>query len=487
MSHDATHQSPRVKDLRSYLAALLEKDPGQVVVVDKQVEPEFEVTAIVDRMRTDPGYENYPAVLFRQVAGSDIPLLINLHGTYDRLALSIDATTQTMVEVFSEREQSPIDPVVVSRDEAPVKAVVWTGEDAKLSRLPILRHQEHDAGKYITSAMTITRDPELNVQNGGIFRGQIFSDTELGFQAGAHQNTALIYRKWQERGEPMPAAMVIGHHPAMLLGATTTPPGIGGEIEVAGGLMRQPMRLVKAETNDLLVPADAEIVLEGFVDPDPASFREEGPFGEYPRYYTGIGKQPVFTITAITMRQKPIYVDVFNASPEHLALGGLARTGFLLTRIRDVVPNVTNLHLPISATARMHAYISIRKQADGEAHRVAFPVFAYSPATKHIFVVDDDIDVTDEAEVLWALSTRFQADKDLTIINNSVGSRLNPPTYGYQRDKKGGMESKLIFDCTRPMGSDFPEPTRVPPQVKDRMDPADYVRPVGGDDLASFA
>ncbi|HXT87739.1 MAG TPA: UbiD family decarboxylase [Trebonia sp.] len=473
-----------VKDLRSYLAALLDWDSTQLVVVDKEVDPEFEVTAIVDRMRTDPGYGAYPAALFKNVRGAELPLLINLHGTYDRLARAIDATPQTMVDAFSERERTPVEPVTVDRDQAPVKAVVWTGGDARLSRLPILRHQELDAGKYITSAMTITRDPELNVQNGGIFRGQIFSDTEIGFQAGPHQNTALIYRKWQKRGEPMPAAMAIGHHPAMLLAGTTTPPGIGGELEVAGGLMGQPMRLVKAETSDLLVPADAEIVIEGFVDPGKDTFREEGPFGEYPRYYTGVGRQPVFRVTAITTRRSPVYVDVFNASPEHLALGGLARMGFLINRVRDVVPNVTALHLPVSGVARNHAYISIRKQADGEAHRVAFPVFAYSPATKHIFVVDDDIDVTNESEVLWALATRFQADKDLAVLNNSVGSRLNPPTYGYHRDEKGGMESKMIFDCTRPLGVDFPVATRVPLDVKERLDPAEYTRPVTADELS---
>ena len=283
----------------------------------------------------------------------------------------------------------------------------------------------------------------------------------------------------------MQIAMVIGHHPCLLLAATTNPPGMGGELEVAGGLLQQPLEVVPAETVDLEVPAHAEIIIEGVIDTNPAVMREEGPFGEYPRYYTGVGPFPVIKVSAITMRRDPIYVDVFNASSEHLAIGGLARMGFLLNRTRDVCPNVINVHLPISGVARNHAYISMKKIADGEPHLAAFSLFAYSPATKHVFIVDDDIDVTNEPDVLWALATRFQADKDLVTINNSIGSRLNPPTYGYRRDEKGTLESKLIFDCTRPLSAGkFPEATRVPPDVKARMNPGDYVTPLSEGDLA---
>jgi 2,5-furandicarboxylate decarboxylase 1 len=424
-------------------------------------------------------------VLFTNIRGSKIPLLINLHGSYERLALSIDSNLQDMVEEFSRRENAPLDTRHVDRSEAPVKEVVWTGEDADLTRLPLLQHQEHDAGKYVTSASVITRDPVTGVQNAGIFRCQFRNAKELGFMCGVYQSTGYILWEHRERKQPMQMALSIGHHPTVLMAATTKPPGMGGELEVASGLLQEPLELVRAETVDLDVPARAEIIIEGIVDPDPASYQPEGPFGEYPRYYTGTGPQPVFKITAITMRRNPIYVDVFNASPEHLAIGGLARMGFLLTRARDVLPTVTNVHLPISASARNHAYISIKKHADGEPHLAAFNLLAYNPATKHVFVVDDDIDVTNEADVLWALATRFQADKDLTIINNSIGGWLNPPTYGYRRDEKGALETKLIFDCTRPSPpAKFPEATRVPPEVKARMDPGDFTRPLNDQDLA---
>jgi 2,5-furandicarboxylate decarboxylase 1 len=471
------------KDLRTFLRALIEHDSEQLVVVDKEVDPVFEATSIVDRMRTDPAYPKYPAVLFTNIKGSEMPLLINLHGTYDRLAFSIDSDLRGMVEEFSRRENSPLPVKRVSRSEAPVKEVVWKGSDANLSRLPILQHNELDAGKYVTSAVSVTRDPETGLQNAGIFRAQLYGDHEIGLMFGPYQTTAYIFREHRDRGRAMEVAMVLGHHPGMLLSGTTNPPGIGGELEVAGGLIGSGVEVVAAETLDLDVPARAEIVIEGIIETDSDTFRQEGPFGEYPRYYTGKGPQPVLKVQAITMRRNPIYVGLFNASPEHLALGGLARTGFVLSRVRDVVPNVTNVHLPLSASARMHAFISMRKIADGEPHLAAFNLLSYNPATKHVWVVDEDIDVTNEAEVMWAMSSRFQADKDMVTINNSIGGWLNPPTYAYHRDDKGSLETKLIFDCTRPMNSNFPEATRVPPDVRERMNPEDYVRGLNDTDL----
>lgn len=478
--------SKDAKDLRSFLRELVEHDSDQLVVVDREVDPVFEATSIVDRLRTDPAYPRYPAVLFTKVKGSDIPLLINLHGTYERLAFSLGTDLAGMVEEFSRRENSPVPVKRVSASEAPVKEVILKGKDANLALLPILQHNELDAGKYVTSAVSITRDPETGLQNAGIFRAQLYGEHEIGLMFGPYQTTAYIFREHRDRNKQMEVAMVLGHHPGLLLSGTTNPPGIGGELEVAGGLLGDSLEVVPAETVDLDVPARAEIVIEGVIDTDPSTFRDEGPFGEYPRYYTGKGPQPVVKVQAITMRRNPIYLGLFNASPEHLALGGLARTGFVLTRVRDVVPNVTAVHLPLSASARMHAFISMRKISDGEPHLAAFNLLSYNPATKHVWIVDEDIDVTNEAEVMWAMSSRFQADKDMVIIKNSIGGWLNPPTYAYRRDDKGSLETKLIFDCTRPLNTDFPMPTRVPPDVRERVNPSEFVRRVADGDLERF-
>src|SRR5438132_5022876 len=262
------------KDLRAYLQRLIEHDPKQLMVVDKEIDPVFEATAIVDQMRTDGRYSNYPAVLFRNIKGSAIPLLIHLQGTYERLALAIDSNLQSMVEEFGRRENSPIPTKRVERSQAPVKEVVWKGADADVTKLPILRHQELDSGKYITSAVFILRDPKTGVQNAGIYRSMLHGKQELGFMTGAYQGGNYILVEHRERKQPMQVAMVIGHHPCLLLAGTTNPPGMGGELEVAGGLLQQPLEVVPVETVDLEVPASAEIVMVGVVDTSPVDMRE---------------------------------------------------------------------------------------------------------------------------------------------------------------------------------------------------------------------
>jgi 2,5-furandicarboxylate decarboxylase 1 len=472
------------KDLRTFLQQLVTEDPAQVLVVEQEVDPVFEATAIVDRLRSEGNHARFPAVLFKKIKGSDIPLILNLHGTYERLARSIESDPKHMVADYSRREEQGGTLQVVDRAQAPVKEMVMTGDKVDLSLLPLLQHQELDAGKYITSAVSITRDPSSGVLNAGIFRHQVWNKREIAFHANPRQTTGYILWQRQQQGEPLQVALAIGHHPALLMAAASKPPRVGGELEVASALLQQPLEMVPAETLDLLVPARAEIVIEGVVDTDPEHFRAEGPFGEFPRYYTGAGRQAVLTVTAVTMRRKPIYVDVFNAHPEHLIIGGLPHMGTLLSRMREVVPTVTAVNLPLSGSARIHAYISMKKRIDGEPHLAAFVAFAHEPILKHVFVVDDDIDVFDESQVLWALATRFQADKDLTIIPNSIGGRLNPVTYGYKRDEKGPLETKLIFDCTRPAApAQFPPACRVPPEVVARMDPAAFTRPWRTQDL----
>ncbi|MBI4493755.1 MAG: UbiD family decarboxylase [Chloroflexi bacterium] len=468
-----------MKDLRSFLQQLVAHDPDQLVVVDREVAPVFEPTAIVDRLRSDPRYPTFPAVLFKRVRGSPFGLLLNLHGTYDRLALSLDATMHTMAEEFSRREKRPGTLRRVERSAAPVKEVVWAGDQVDLTRLPLLQHLELDAGKMITSAVSFTRDAETGAVNASVIRHQVFGKRELGFHPSQASNTGYILWQHQQRKQPLQVALAIGHHPALLLGAVSRPPGVGGELEVASGLLQQRLEVVPAETLDLDVPARAEFVLEGVVDTNPETYRQEGPCGEYPGYYTGSGPEAVLTVTAMTMRRNPIYVDVFNAHDEHLVLGGLTNMGRLLSRIREVLPTVTAINLPLSGGARTHAYIAMRKRVDGEPHQAAYAAFANEPILKHVFIVDDDIDVYDEQQVLWALATRFQADKDLTVIRNSLGGRLSPVAYGYRRDEKGALDTKLIFDCTKPAPpARFPSACRVSPQVAQRMDPDEYVRPL---------
>ncbi|MGH3504030.1 MAG: UbiD family decarboxylase [Nocardioidaceae bacterium] len=464
------------QDLRTYLDTLLSEYPEQLKIVEDEVDPEFEATAIVDKIETDPRYPGFPAVLFKRIKGSRVPLLLNLHGTYERVALSIDSDVHGMVPEYARREGSAIPPTEVSSEQAPVHEVVLTGDDTDLGDLPFLVHQELDAGKYITSAATISRDPESGRLNAGIFRHQVQGAKQVGFMTNPAHHTSYILRALRDQGRKMEVALVIGHHPAMLMGAVSKLPGIGGELEAMGGLLGESVDVVKGKTVDLMVPARAEIVIEGVVDTDPEKVEKEGPFGEYPLYYTRIGPMPWVQVTAVTMRRDPIYVDVFNAHREHLTLGALPRMGSIYRRVREAMPTVTAVNLPLHGI-RSALFISMNKKVDGEPKIAASAAFAVDPILKHIWVVDDDVDVFDMGDVLWAMTTRFQADRDLVTMPNFLGGHLNPVTYGFHREEKGPMETKLILDCTKPAPPEhFPQRCRIPPEVRERVQPDRFLR-----------
>ncbi len=464
------------QDLRTYLDALTKANPNAIKIVEDEVDPEFEATAIVHKILNDPDYPGYPAVLFKNIKGSPVPNMLNLHGTYDRVALSIGSDVAGMVPEYAKREGNPIPTTMVDSANAPVHEVVWTGDQIDITKLPFLVHQELDAGKYITSAATISRDPDSGRLNAGIFRHQIQGPKQVGFMTNPAHHTSYILRANREAKRPMEVALVIGHHPAMLMAAVSKLPGIGGEMEVMGGLLGESVEMVKCKTVDLEVPAHAEIVIEGIVDTDPEKVQNEGPFGEYPLYYTRLGPMPWVKITAVTMRTKPIYVDVFNAHREHLVLGALPRMGSIYRRVREAMPTVTAVNLPLMGI-RSTLFIQMKKRVEGEPKIAACAAFAVDPILKHIYIVDDDIDVFDNDQVMWAMTTRFQADRDLIIMPNFLGGHLNPVTYGWHREEKGPQETKLIIDCTKPAAPvTFPPACRVPPEVVEAVQPKQLLK-----------
>jgi 2,5-furandicarboxylate decarboxylase 1 len=464
------------KDLRSYLQELVQKRPNQVKIVEQEVDRKWEITGFIEKMRKDPRFPEFPAVLFTNVKGSKFPVLINLCGSYDRLALSIETTVKTMVPEYAKREAHATPTAEISRKEAPVKEVIWKGDQIDLSKLPAVWHNELDSGYYIDAGVSLLRDPDSGKINAGIYRNEVQNSKEFGFMSNPAHHGSYILRRMRELGKPLEVAVVIGHHPAFLMAAVSKLAGIGGELEAAGGLLNEPLEVVPAETVDLMVPARAEIVIEGIIDTDITAMRQEGPFGEYPRFYTGVGPMPYVKTTAITMRKDAIFQTVFNAHIEHTCLGGLPRMGSLFRRVKEAVPSVTMANLPVSGMGRSHAYISMKKSSDGQPKQVAFAAFAVDSLIKHVFVVDDDVDVFDEVEVLWCMCTRFQADRDLAIIPYALGSHLLPNSYDIHRNEQVAdrhqkvMETKMILDLTKPAPpTPFPPRCQVPPDVVERV------------------
>jgi len=454
------------KDMRTYIRQLEEQRPDDLLTVRREVDPKFGVTAIIQKLEQEG---RFPVVFFERVKGSSLPLVINLTASYPRLALTVDSTLKDMVQECARRETQTFAPKEVSDAEAPVKEVILKGDQADLSLLPITTHNALDGGPFISGGVLLQKDPDSGKINAGIYRHQVFDNHRFGVMQNPAHHGRYIGRKYEDRGQPQPAALVIGHHPALLMAAVAKVPGIGGELDVCGGYLGEPLEVVRGATVDIPIPARAEIVIEGYIPPGERQF--EGPFGEWPHYYTGKGDMPFMVVTAICMRRDAIYQDLFASHPEHNICGALPRMGSLFRRIQDVVPSVVNVNLPYSGGSRAFCYISIRKRSEGEPQQAAFAALTVETDIKHVYVVDDDIDVFNETEVLWALATRFEADEDLIVMPNCLGAHLNPTAHNRRKTGHGPLQTKCIFDCTKPAPPDeFPPKAEVPEEIVANVD-----------------
>jgi 2,5-furandicarboxylate decarboxylase 1 len=460
------HQQTQALDLREFLESLAEQD---LLHISQQVDPaQFEVTAVLQRLEN---LNRYPAVMFDNPLALDgqpagMPILSNLFASRARCAAALGlpqaaAGTELSLE-YARREANRVAPVLIRPDEAPVKEVVQTGEQVDLRRLPIVRHHRMDGGPYIDMT-PILRDPASGAYNIAFQRNQFRGPRKLGLHMSPRHNWQIA-RTFEQAGRPAPVAIVVGHHPAFYIGALNVSPFEADDYEVVGAIAGRPLRLVASETwgDDFLVPADAEIVIEGEIPP---GVREvEGPFGEYPGTYGPQRVRWIIEVKALTRRREPIYQDTFVGHREVSIMGAFPKEGSLLNRIRAVAPNVRAVHMPTSGAGRFHCYISIDKTGEGEARQAALLALGNVDFIKHVVVVDADIDVFNEEAVLWAVATRVQADTDVDIIRNVKASQLDPSG---RVDNTG---AKMIVDATRkPYGHPFEERIEVPSEVVEQV------------------
>lgn len=467
------------KDLRTYLKEIVDTYPDDLKVIRDEVNPKFGITAYASRLAKA---NQYPGLLFQNVKGAELSCISNLVTTYERVGLFLDCNVEDIPKVYGERLRKPIAPRIVERKDAPVKEVVISGSDVDLSYLPIPTHNELDGGRYLTAGVMVISDPETQTTNAGIYRHHIFDRNTMGvWFLGAHHG-GLIYKKYQELGKPAPIAIVIGHHPAFMMGAVSRLQGIGGEYEAVGGLLGEPLELVKAETSELLVPACAEIVIEGEILPDER--HPEGPFGEWPGHYLGGGSVPVIRVTSITHRSNAIFQDIVASGREHLMVGAVPRCGSIYHTVKAVVPSLKSVNVPVYA--RMHCYVSLSKERDSDVKKAAFAALNTEPENlRSIVVVDDDIDVFNEEQVAWALGSRFDATNDLVVIPkwNGPGGLL-PTNWDYHADgsRTPKMSSATIMDATKPAPPvQFPERTMVPQSYTDAVN-LDSMQPFTNED-----
>src|SRR3990170_2869445 len=476
------------RDLRDVIAQL--ESRGELKRIAVEVDPRYEMTEICDRVLKAQG----PALLFEKPKGHRMPVLGNLFGTPLRVALGMGADQvealreigkllATLKEPEVPRglrdawDKLPLLKRVLTMEpklvgSAPCQEQVWEGGDVDLGRLPIQTCWPGDAGPLITWGLTVTRGPQKKRQNLGIYRQQVIAPNKVIVRWLSARGGALDYRDHclAHPREPFPLAVALGADPATILGAVTPVPDSLSEYQFAGLLRGAKTEIVKCLSHDLQVPTGAEIVLEGFIRPGETAL--EGPFGDHTGYYNEQARFPVFTIERITSRRDPIYHSTYTGKPpdEPAVLGAALNEVFVPLLVKQF-PEIVDFYLPPEGCSYRLAVVSIKKQYPGHAKRAMFGIWSFLRQflyTKFIIVTDEDVNIRDWKEVIWALTTRVDAARDTLIAENT------PIDYLDFASPVAGLGSKLGIDATNKWpgetSREWGTPIAMTPEVKARVD-----------------
>ena len=457
--------------------------------IKQEVDPYLEMTEISDRTLRAKG----PALLFENPKGYDVPVLCNLFGTPERVALGMGQENVSALRDVGEllaflKEPEPpkglLDlwekrhdfkqvlnmPVKVVK-KASCQQIILEGDQVDLDQLPIQTCWPGDAAPLVTWALAITRGPEKERQNLGIYRMQKIAKNKLMMRWLAHRGGALDYRDFQKKnpGKPYPVAIALGADPATTLGAVTPVPDTLSEYAFAGLLRGEKTQVVKCIGSDLQVPASAEYILEGFLHGDEA---EEGPFGDHTGYYNEVETFPVFTIDRITHRENPIYHSTYTGRPpDEPAILGVALNEVFVPILKKQFPEIVDFYLPPEGCSYRMAVVSMKKQYPGHAKRVMMGVWSFLRQfmyTKFVIVTDDDVDVRNWEDVIWAMTTRMDPVRDTVMIENT------PIDYLDFASPVSGLGSKMGMDATNKMpgetSREWGEPIVMDETIKQRVD-----------------
>ena len=460
----------RYADLRDFVAQLERR--GELKRIGTEVDPRLEITEICDRVLRAGG----PALLFGRPKGHTIPVLANLFGTPQRVALGLGEESVASLSEIGKllaflkepeppknlldawRNTRPVFQQVMhmapkERSSAPCQEIVWEGQDVEILRLPVQTCWPGDVAPLVTWGLTVTRGPLKERQNLGIYRQQVLSPNKLIMRWLPQRGGALDFRDHARAhpGEPFPVAVALGADPATLLSAVTPIPDTLSEYQFGGLLRGSRTEIVKCMTHALRVPASAEIVLEGFIRPDtsdPTGYETalEGPFGDHTGYYNEAERFPVLTLERITLRRDPIYHSTYTGKPpDEPAVLGVALNEVFVPLLQKQFPEIADFYLPPEACSYRVAVVGMKKQYPGHAKRVMFGVWSFLRQfmyTKFVIVTDDDVDVRDWKDVVWALSTRVDAARDVVIVENT------PIDYLDFASPVAGLGSKMGIDAT---------------------------------------
>ena len=413
------------QDFHAFLEQYRKQNPDDVLVVEDDVSPDQEVTAVVWTLAAQG---RHPMLVFERVNGTRV--VTSIFSSRVRIARLLGCEPGQIHKTYQEKSRQAVDPKPVTK--GPILDSVQ--EKVDLAKLPLLKHFETDKAPYITNGLVVCEQPG----NLSYHRAMLHSKTEL---ATSLHSRGHLWRALSDKKKPLPVAMVIGAHPLFMLAASARVAYGADERRIAGGLMGEALQIIKTPKYGIGVPAASEIVLEGTLDPEAKV--EEGPFGEFTGYSSNRTTNTLFKVETVLRRKNAILVDVVGGnSPEHLNLSRVPRESEMAEKLMERFPGVTRLHYPNSGV-HFHAYVALRARREGEARQMMLALLGWDPYVKTVIAVDDDVDLTDDSQVMWALATHFQPHKDVLIIEGLPGNALDPSASAV------GTTSRMGLDATR--------------------------------------
>jgi 2,5-furandicarboxylate decarboxylase 1 len=433
------------QSLRGFIAQVERELPDEILRVHEPVSTRLDITSLVFELER---MGKSPLVVFDKVEGHAMPVVTNVAGSRRLLALALGVTPAELPTAFRERctRYTPVE--LVNRPEW--HDVTIEGDDIDLTRLPIPLHFDIDAAPYITAGQLTARDPETGVDTTGFHRFMLKGRNRLGVSLHSRRRMWEFHRRAAARGQNLPAAITLGIHPLHYMGSMVYayPPHVR-KFEIIGGLFGEPYRVARCGTADLEVPAGAEIIIEGEVLAN--EHEPEGPFSEFTGYASFRSTQNVFVARRMRMRQDAIFHSVASGmSQDHILVSCITREGEILNALRRNLPNVKAVHVPHNTCGAFMAFISMKKTSAGEPQQAIMAALGTEFYTKYVIVVDDDVDVFDLADVMWAVATRVRAEQDIVFIPNAKGAILDPTS-----DPEDFTLTKMGIDATKPLGRDF--------------------------------
>ncbi|HUC51642.1 MAG TPA: UbiD family decarboxylase [Xanthobacteraceae bacterium] len=440
------------QSLRGFLGMVQRDFPSELLHIEEPVAQRFDSTAMVFELERAG---KSPVLIFERMDGFKMPLVTNIAANRGLLAACLGVAPADLPAAFRERCQRPIPCETIGR--APWDEVVVEGEDVDLTQLPIPYQFSVDAAPYITAGQITARDLLTGVDTTGFHRLMLKGKNRLGVSLHSRRRMFEYHRRAEERGQSLPAAITIGVHPLHYMGSMTYAYGQNiRKYEIIGGLFGEPYRLAPCGVEGLQVPAGAEIVIEGEIL---AGVREpEGPFGEFTGYASYRSTQNVFVAHRLRMRRDAMFHSVVSGmSKDHILISCITREGEILNALKRNLPNVQAVHVPHTTCGAFMAVIAMKKTAEGEPQMAMMTTMGTELYTKYVIVVDEDVDIFDMNDVMWAVATRVRAEKDIITIPNAKSAILDPTS-----DPKTFTVTKMGIDATRPSSTDFAERLSVP-------------------------